>query len=69
MGKMDGLLDAIDKTPQQCLAAIKQMAIKDAVFNSEQIELFEDSNHIGKYVCLEDLEVNINQLAEQNNAI
>lgn len=28
-GKMDGLLDAIDKAPQQCLASVKAETIRD----------------------------------------
>jgi hypothetical protein len=39
----------------------KQQAIRDAISNSEQVEL-QGQGYIGTYVSLEDLEVNILQL-------
>jgi len=57
---LDVLQEAHALTPQQCLASVKADAIKDATFNSEQIDI---DGH--KYVGLEDLEVNINQLLEK----
>ena len=59
-GAVGNILDSMDCP--DCLAyenPIKAQAITDAIFNSEQIDI---DGH--KYVCLEDLEVNIKQLGE-----
>jgi predicted RNase H-like nuclease (RuvC/YqgF family) len=46
-GKMDGLLDAIDKVPPQCLASVKADAVKDFMQNIQYCEEDELINQEG----------------------
>jgi hypothetical protein len=46
----------------------RQQAIRDAIFNSEQVELV-GQGYVGTYVSLEDLEVNIKQLGYDSDSV
>jgi hypothetical protein len=64
------LLDAFDQASEALndnneeSIESKQQAIRDAISNSEQVEL-QGHGYVGTYVSLEDLEVNILQLGEE----
>lgn len=61
---LDHLYRMIDTdNDNQCLIDIKVSAIRDAISNSEQVEL-QGQGYVGTYVSLEDLEVNIKQLGD-----
>lgn len=55
------MIDAVAKTPQQCLDDVRADAIKDAYFNSGKIHAKG-----GIYVCLDDLKVKIKQLRDNH---
>jgi len=52
--------EALDDNNEESIES-KQQAIRDAIFNSEQVEL-QGQGYVGTYVSLEDLEINILQL-------
>lgn len=55
--------DLVNQRTGELNVKARQQAIRDAIFNSEQVEL-QGQGYVGTYVSLEDLEANILQLGE-----
>jgi hypothetical protein len=55
--------DLVNQRTGELNVKARQQAIRDAIANSEQVEL-QGHGYVGTYVSLEDLEVNILQMGE-----